>query len=156
MFADGDTDCKNCPSGKFSDTVGSQCFLCPEGKYQTKQKQASCDTIIKCGPGNFDASGGKELSTSRCRLCPSGKFRLLGSELACKTCPAGKFQQDTGQAFCLTKVECAPGKFEREVGSCIDCPREYFRLDTQEGSCVSCPAGEQSVSRNCTMHAVRL
>jgi hypothetical protein len=54
----------------------------------------------------------------------------------------GKFQQDVGQAFCLTKAECAPGKFESGVGSCTDCPREYFRLDTQEGRCVSCPAGE--------------
>ena len=67
--------CRDCPAGKFMDTVGaSHCEQCDAGKYTAQIGSTVCDN------------------------CEAGKFKAAaGVNLACDTCEVGKHQASNGR-----------------------------------------------------------
>jgi hypothetical protein len=62
-------------------------------------------------------------------------------------CANGKYTQEKGQPFCDAKIPCAPGSYDNTAGvglsqnRCQLCPKEYYRLESDEVRCLECDVG---------------
>ena len=80
----GQTECSDCLSGFYSNTIKLiECIPCENGKQTVKLGSAACES---CSAGTYG---------TKCDLCAVGQYRSGGDSDAsvCDECPAG-FHQD--------------------------------------------------------------
>ena len=99
----GQSSCKPCPDGAWSDEGASRCTLCPlghycrdgepiqcpESKYQDKEGQSGCKFCLR---GTWSGS-----AASECILCSVGYKCLVGAQ---EVCEPGTYQDEVGQSTC--------------------------------------------------------
>jgi len=94
--ASGDSPCKNCTAGYYSQGDGyGECDACPAGKYCPGTRSTS---TLACPLGHYSAT-----ASSACTKCEAGRFSSSTSgSSSCAKCPGGQYQNATGQASCST------------------------------------------------------
>lgn len=166
----GATECKACPSGKTTRSVGHSepsdcqtcldlgeisstiildgyCTNCAPGKY------VDVDQCTNCEPGRYRLA-----SQTECEKCIIGKFSDGLSP--CADCPAGFYNTAEGLSQCEQCItqgahsnaceECAAG-YRKEGASCIACEAGKFSV-TGQVECQSCATGlfqDQTSSSSC-------
>ena len=144
----GASECKTCPSGKTTRSVGhsaaSDCQSCIDlGKVTS--------TIILGGVCT-NCAPGKYVDVDVCTNCEPGRYRLA-SQTECEKCIAGKFSD--GSSPC---ADCPVGFYNTAEGlsqceqcitqgahsnSCEECTAGYRK---EGSSCIACEAGKFSVT----------
>ncbi|GMH88080.1 hypothetical protein TL16_g11053, partial [Triparma laevis f. inornata] len=155
---DSPTDCADCSAGGYS-SAGSQCTVCPSGKYSGSAGSASC-AVCPSGTYLSDQATSPSLhnSVSSCRACSAGKkLSDNGSDASyhdhpddCVACTPGSYA-GSGAPSC---TECEAGKSSPAGASaCSTCPSGYVCGETNEpcgaglysnggtDGCVSCEKG---------------
>lgn len=137
--ASGQTSCKVCAAGKYSDTQSStSCTGCPKGWYQNQLGQIDCK---KC-PDGKDTPG---IGYPFCG-CGPGQYMDSGS---CMNCPAGKYgKQIAGQTSITSCTDCPKGRYNdvpgvaSAGGVCKDCTVGRYSDAPGLDLCKACPAGK--------------
>eukprot|EP00935_MAST-01C_sp_MAST-1C-sp1_P000738 g738.t1 len=145
------TDCKYCPTCKVDEycstmagcqkhscgpgeivVTGALCFKCPKGQYC--KSQHACDhSCTACQTGMYQDQGGE----TGCKECPTGHFSQV-----CGLCPVGN-REGCGGATAGFCSECYPGRYSNlQEKVCVDCPAQYFQVDTNQPNCTECPVGK--------------
>lgn len=158
----GESECKNCPSGKYSQclsdgseckpTLEDECTPCAAGKVRNELWKQYCDNCpsgkianqnktecVGCSPGKYELQG-------QCQDCPTGQSISPEDALYpinCDRCAQGQYQDQTGQQTCKN---CQAGKFSNINGleQCAGCPEGYFSDNVGSIGCVACPSGQSS------------
>jgi hypothetical protein len=144
-----------CKGGHFAS--GTQCFACPQGKYQPSDGEGGCKT---CPTGRFQETPG----STKCNTCPHGKYHVqvftnpgsadavFNGQQLCYGCPAGKYQKFHGDFMCAS---CTAGKFSHTAATvCTDCPagKASAHIIGEMTDCVTCSRGQfaaGTASLNC-------
>jgi len=119
---DEESDCYDCPAGKYTVGAARECQNCPEGKYSPGNMP--CFT---CPPGTTVVEGGgvNQASIANCVDCVVGKYS--NSNGICTACPDGKTA--SGGGFLQVDCELCP------VG-------KHTVASEGGGACVACPVGK--------------
>ena len=146
--------CSPCPSGKFSDSLGtSQCTDCPVHTYHPLTGATSQQTCQPC-PSDLGSPAGSSLlsdcvckygfyenSESSCTQCEYGKYsdQLAASE--CNTCGSNKYASDN-----RTKCQpCPEYSFSESGGASInDCTCKAGYASSTTAYCEICGIGKYS------------
>ena len=156
--------CELCPEGHFQPKKGQgSCLPCIPGKYQSSKGEVGCTL---CDPRTFNNATERKTEcescpegknskagSSACSDCAAGKFVIAGG--ACKQCPAGWHSPVPEMRLCkqcgtgakgqtseegsISCVMCDLGKFQLEVGVCVDCPEGFYQDGKGSKSCKACP-----------------
>ena len=156
----GSASCELCPADTYLSNLGtdaalhdedSDCSECPEGKFSQSDRSA----CIECGPGQYVFEG------LACQDCPQGTYAPVAQETACLDCVAGFYtgihigasscvacnagQYSSGNAVNCT--ECAVGKTSgSRASSCTACPAGFYSANSGSDLCSACAAGYYSNS----------
>lgn len=105
------SNCVNCFSGYYSDSLSGGCQLCRSGTYTTMEKSTGC---LFCPPGYSNSIGDQG-----CSVCKPGTFAYTNGSSICSPCPTGFIAPDFGSTSCkacpLDTVAPAKGMFECNV-----------------------------------------
>ena len=167
------TQCKNCPSGKFSGTqlTGIQhCDECPVGRFAGQHGMSVCspcpvstfgnpgatsrthegDACTDCPPNTY-----ADVGQVQCIQCPAGKYsiqsvanRLLTVDTACAKCGSGRFKPNASVG-CL---ECPFGKHQDQEGAtaCKPCLPGFYSDTYSPTNCIACTTGTYADEFNST------
>lgn len=109
-------ECKICPSGKFSDSIGPRaCTPCPLGYYsETRAEGVTTSPCTACKPGTYTST----LGEFSCTKCPQGASTegFEGYPQECKICPLGLV---TDEEACAIEV-CLSNEYSNN-GTCEKC-----------------------------------
>ncbi len=84
--------CKSCGAGKYGDqTALTECKSCAAGKYSVGAGQTSPSVCKSCGTGKYSDAGTGQTSPEVCKSCGPGKYGDQTALTRCKSCPTGKF-----------------------------------------------------------------
>ena len=108
----GETDCKNCGPGNYSDVEATVCLLCPAG-------QACHDPSIP--PTDCPVGYYSNLGDGTCSICDDGTVSL-SNRTGCFPCTAGYY--------------CP-----HPTTSMVPCPSGMYSLGAAHLNCTACPAG---------------
>ncbi len=156
--------CRDCLAGFYQPKEGQgSCLPCIPGKYQSLKGEAGC---TPCDARTFNNATERK---TECESCPGGKNSKAGSSIcsdcaagtfivaggACQQCPAGwhspepEMQQceqcgtgekgETSEVGSSSCVMCDLGKFQIEVGICVDCPKGFYQDGKGSKFCKACP-----------------
>lgn len=146
------TNCKSCSSGqsRTAEDEPSQCYPCPEGRYQDQTKQSTC---LPCIPGMYNDAVGQ----FKCIACAENTKSFHPASVACNGCEQGQ-SADVGSAKCTaceagqagiglngTCEKCEAGLFRSSNMSsdvCRYCPEGYYQNQMSQASCLPCIPGE--------------
>ena len=92
---EGQSSCKECASGFWSDEGSATCTTCYAGKYISSSK-----TCSSCGTGKYQNEDGK----SGCKNCPVYHYQDTIGQDHCHMCPRLKAQTKTGQSSCVSNT----------------------------------------------------
>jgi hypothetical protein len=117
--SDQESDCQNCPRGKYVDTQGSiDCINCPVGRAVGTTGSGHSTDCIDCVAGEYAASqssivGGHEVSAGAayCNDCLVGKYSSTATQSnsnACIDCLPGRYGDINGASDCQ---QCPKGKY---------------------------------------------
>ena len=141
-------ECLNCSKGKYNDIIGlsmktDNCKDCPSGKYSETKGNLNIFYCKDCPIGKYNTESGL-IGEIFCISCKSGKYRnsLQNPGQSCVLCINGKFSLDSAYE-CIT---CLSGKYStNKFNECINCPAgRYNLLDGQhtKNTCLLCPSGK--------------
>lgn len=139
----GQTSCKKCPAGTFNRYSGAEaeglcrscgytaiskegataCTSCPRGKVANRFSEK----CVSCKPG-FEVS-------IECEKCAAGQISTENNSRNCVFCPEGH-RANKARTKCVSP-NCPPGQMN-EVGSCVDCYVDTFRMKGMD-TCEPCP-----------------
>ena len=109
--------CTSCIPGKYAPKSGALvCSPCRSGRYNAQKGQSSCRD---CAVGHASLAKNTPLLMLSCTRCYRGTYALGGSP-ACSFCGPGLFQNDTGQA------------------SCLSCPKNTIAVKSGSSHCAAC------------------
>ncbi|CAE8596484.1 unnamed protein product [Polarella glacialis] len=135
--SDPEETCKECSPGSYTD--GTNCSLCPPGKYGSSPSDSSYPCVL-CQAGDFSSTGGQ----TTCSTCTAG-LTNLSDPSACLPCESGTMHvfnnssnNNSNQIQC---VACGAGRFSTE-GSiiCIACGENSVAKE-RSGRCDECSPG---------------
>jgi len=72
-------------------------------------------------------------------LCPAGYYQYSYTSSHCIACENGKISA-VGALSASQCIQCSPGQYISQGGSCQDCPAGYFQDVLMQSSCKSCPS----------------
>ena len=137
----GQSSCKTCTSGTYSDTGASSCLLdatsCPVGTHASGTLTV-CDF---CASGKYNDQTG-QTSESSCKECDSGLYQNEAGQFLCKTCTSPLVGVSTR---CIDNTvngsACPPGTYQDQPNqtSCKDCTSGDFQDQSGQTSCKNCP-----------------
>ena len=124
----GKNGCSQCPSGKYSATLGMfSCTDCESGRYSSKEGSKNCLGTL-CPAGKWGTTGSVSLSNiGVCTPCVAGKFSNAG-DAQCTICPDGKYSIEGGQAICIEHDKCPRNSYLN-----VDAPKDSSKI-----SCKRC------------------
>ena len=137
-----DTDCTLCPIGTYSTMLArnsSECDLCKAGSFSVP---ANIPGAISCG---ICQNGTYSLDKAGvCIGCPLGWYAPPNSS-ACTACPVNTFLDVSGKGGIDACKKCPDGTVSSRLGNsdpaCSACSPGSYQLN---GVCASCPAGTYS------------
>lgn len=104
----GETMCKSCESGKYSQLHGMfRCVACESGRYNTGISNTDCLGSM-CPEGKWGAVGIQTASSEHrvCFDCSPGLWNNETGKKNCEQCPTGKYSPDSGARYCITHDTC--------------------------------------------------
>ena len=156
----GETACKPCPRGYWSDKTGSEssgvCISCSAGRYGLHLSANSEDQCERCKEGKYSESIGQSDPSVACLSCPRGYAQDMTGKTFCLPCMPGLFQDKEQQALCQV---CHAGRYQVEEQStgCNICPQGWYSDINSSTWCKQCQAGQfQSLSEQVSCNACPL
>ncbi|VDN08560.1 unnamed protein product [Thelazia callipaeda] len=130
-----------CEPGYYHNSVSKRCELCPRGHYQFRSGRPRCQ---KCPDGYTTIKSGSHHSVDCIVECKAGYF-LNELTSRCESCGYLAYQPNPGSTTCLpcpkntvttvinaTSIDqcignCPAGEEHSRDGSCVPCPRGFFK-----------------------------
>eukprot|EP01052_Picozoa_sp_SAG31_P005744 SAG31_NODE_257_length_18942_cov_6.099135_14_plen_1402_part_00 len=141
----GRTDCDDCASGQYTDTVETHlnCLLCPAGRELPSTGGGDINDCTSCGSPTDRRRHAPDNGTQQCILCQPG-FVANNSFTTCDPCPAGKTTHSTEGRQC---TDCEPGFFSLEAApNCTACDKGRYSPEYGAIFCPFCDVGKFSNS----------
>ena len=139
--------CIACLAGKFSQQGDTECFDCPSGKYSSFSAGTSPGVCIVCSVGTYSTESGAT-SVDICQRCQVGYYQNEAGLTFCDSCPSDQYGISSGATSLSGCLECPSDTSTRGASgqafapSCI-CSTLYYRIDNETVQCQKCPLGLQ-------------
>ncbi|XP_053380894.1 uncharacterized protein LOC123563563, partial [Mercenaria mercenaria] len=141
--------CVGCEIGYYKDNNDgyfAPCTLCP---LQNITENKNTESRSLCNVGN--CSAGQYLKPDKtCDLCPKGEFQPEKWKTECIECGKDLTTENEGsdaRSDCI--LVCSPG-FEDVGGSCQECPRGFYKIESAAAKCKPCQGGTTTESTGAT------
>ena len=151
------TDCAGCKPGQYKDEVDNVCKNCDSGRFTDSVDETSCKD---CEQGLYTGPASGAFGSTDCIGCPRGKHgksnvqvsTRTSETLACDACVAGKYNENEGAIDASNCESCSPGRYNEDEGSpgeaaCQPClPGKYSSVPQSSNSsdCTKCEKGKYS------------
>ena len=157
--ATSQTECKDCPPGRYCPGGSPRAIECSAGDYQDATAQSACKacpagsycptgaaTPVPCRPGSYSDTEG----AAECLVCPLGKAQPLTGRPSCSDCLPGSFAPTLGRLAC---VQCSPGKAQAASGA-VAWTRASATRRRRWASLLACAPGVPATQRVDDVHPV--
>lgn len=116
----GASECTPCPSGSYSNVIGSydplNCIACPSGTYSPLSGASSNKSCTPCGPGYYSTIQGAP-SSNNCTMCKAGFYSEIPGATKCIPCGDNTYSAVVGSFSAQSCQKCPFGTISTTAGA---------------------------------------